>query len=476
MTQPSATAFVPLALALVPGCFLDPGYGAGVEQSVPDPSLIGGDGGATPRGAGGTDDGLPNDGASSSMEAPLGCIGCGGSGGSTGTGQPSGFPRLISLSSQVQSALPGDTVPAPPAFRLEDGDGKPMANTAVMITLDTDEGTFSLGGPQLTATTVTTDGSGEVHLSGWTLPKLSGSSTLEVDVPGMPAVGTLTFAAAGASEFEVRIEPVGTMSASQLAVFERARRRWEAVIVNALTPLPTSLADLAAGCGIPSGVSSTAIATTGVVIFAEITPIDGPGSILGSAGPCLIRSGSRSPVAGMMRFDSADVANLQSAGSFEAVILHEMGHVLGVGTLWGLEGFLQNPSLPSSPGADTHHDGPLTLAAFNAIGGQVFTSGTRVPVENSAIPGSGDGHWRESVARNELMTPYLDSASAPLSRLTVGSIDDFPYYQANQLAADAFTLAPNLSNPGGPTSTPKACNVLRPVAGFAPAGTQPAFP
>ena len=37
-----------------------------------------------------------------------------------------------------------------------------------------------------------------------------------------------------------------------------------------------------------------------------------------------------------MRFDTADVADLEVDGQLETVILHEMGHVLGIGTVWGL--------------------------------------------------------------------------------------------------------------------------------------------
>jgi len=35
-----------------------------------------------------------------------------------------------------------------------------------------------------------------------------------------------------------------------------------------------------------------------------------------------------------MSFDSADVANMIAGGSFLAVVLHEMGHVIGIGTQW----------------------------------------------------------------------------------------------------------------------------------------------
>ena len=34
---------------------------------------------------------------------------------------------------------------------------------------------------------------------------------------------------------------------------------------------------------------------------------------------------------GAMRFDIDDIANMEADGTFEGVILHEMGHVIGVG-------------------------------------------------------------------------------------------------------------------------------------------------
>jgi hypothetical protein len=35
-------------------------------------------------------------------------------------------------------------------------------------------------------------------------------------------------------------------------------------------------------------------------------------------------------------FDSADLADMVQSGIINGVILHEMGHVLGIGTLWKL--------------------------------------------------------------------------------------------------------------------------------------------
>jgi hypothetical protein len=52
-----------------------------------------------------------------------------------------------------------------------------------------------------------------------------------------------------------------------------------------------------------------------------------------------------------MRFDEADVQNMINIGAWTNVILHEIGHVLGIGTLWN------NNQLHSSNKADDNYEG-----------------------------------------------------------------------------------------------------------------------
>lgn len=69
-----------------------------------------------------------------------------------------------------------------------------------------------------------------------------------------------------------------------------------------------------------------------LIISAELKSIDGVGEILGSAGPSGVwQSCPGISYSGQMQFDSSDISNMESDGSFEGVILHEMGHVIGVG-------------------------------------------------------------------------------------------------------------------------------------------------
>jgi hypothetical protein len=176
-----------------------------------------------------------------------------------------------------------------------------------------------------------------------------------------------------------------------------------------------------------------------IVIFAIIDSIDGPGKILGQAGPCFVRNDTNLPIVGVMQFDSADVANLIAAGMFGLVVQHEMGHVLGYGTIWQADGLLATPSGCDTT-IDAHFIGSQALAAFDRIGGANYVTSAKVPVENHGGPGTCDAHWRESVFKNELMTGFLNIGSNPLSLETVGSMGDLGYL-VTYSAADPYVLS-----------------------------------
>ena len=185
-----------------------------------------------------------------------------------------------------------------------------------------------------------------------------------------------------------------------------------------------------------------------LAIYVLLEPIDGPGAILGSAGPCAIRGGGGLTAVGVMRFDVADLPGLESTGRLNAVILHEMGHVLGIGTLWNRTGLLLNPSLPSSSGVDTRYTGVNAVVGFDLIGGTTYTGGGKVPVENTqGGAGTRDSHWRESVLQNELMTGFINTGLNPLSILSVRLMQDLGY-TVNTLAADPFFLSLSLRAEG----------------------------
>jgi hypothetical protein len=215
---------------------------------------------------------------------------------------------------------------------------------------------------------------------------------------------TITGTAGVASQFQIVVNfPDATLTASQKAIFTIAAQRWSQVITGDLPDVNV------AGHGLVDDL----------VIDATAPAIDGVGQILGQAGPSSLRSGSLLPAAGSMEFDSADVASLEAAGQLDEVILHEMGHVLGIGSIWTAKGLLTGTG-----GADPRYTGAQATAAYQSVFNTAITS---IPVENTGAAGTRDSHWRETVFNNEIMTGFLNGPASPLSRVTAASLADLGY-------------------------------------------------
>ncbi|MDW3181692.1 leishmanolysin-related zinc metalloendopeptidase [Roseobacter sp.] len=195
--------------------------------------------------------------------------------------------------------------------------------------------------------------------------------------------------------------------------FARAADRWDVIIDTAFEPINFEGRQL-----------------DGLLIEVSIAPIDGPDGVLGQAGPTALRPGSELPVAGIMQFDTADVERLETNASFEDVVLHEMAHVLGFGTLWARAGLVQ-----ASGTNDPRFNGPEATREYRDLGG----SEAAVPIANTGGAGTREGHWRELVFGDELLTGFLSGAERPISRLSIASFQDLGY-DVDLAAADAYTL------------------------------------
>lgn len=212
--------------------------------------------------------------------------------------------------------------------------------------------------------------------------------------------------------FNITFKYLVPVSDRQKAVFEAAAARWERIIIKDVPSITGT---------IPSSFQGFPPLSTGtiddIIIEVVLAPIDGPGKILGQAGPRYLRTADRLPLSGVMYFDVDDLAYLDSLDLFEEVIVHEMGHVLGVGTLWNYF-----RTLRQGPASNPYFTGKMANTFWNDEGGLNF-----LPVENQGGPGTAGGHWRESLLRNELMTGYLNLGVNPLSRITAGSMKDMGY-------------------------------------------------
>ncbi len=347
--------------------------------------------------------------------------------------------EIEKVSGDAQTGPAGSTLPAPLVVQVNDSRGNPIPNATVIFTVTEGDGSTSsstaLTGPDGRASTTFTTGT----VSG--SPQIV-SATIQTTTLSVSFTAT---AAADPSAFNIGVRFLTPATPTQRQAFTDARIRWESAISGDLEDgfLDIPPADCAA--------SAPAVSQDidDVLILVSLVPIDGEGGILGGAGPCYVRDFGVPDVFGVgdltilgtMQFDTDDLETLEAEGFLSNVILHEMGHVLGFGTLWDAQSLLVDPAegaIPN-PSADPHFIGSQAIGAFDGVGGTAYIAGAKVPVENTGGPGTADGHWRESVFDRELMTGFIGAGASPLSRVTLASLAD-QGYSVDLTKADGFTL------------------------------------
>jgi hypothetical protein len=240
---------------------------------------------------------------------------------------------------------------------------------------------------------------------------------------------TFNYSVVQGGGFNIDIRFTSTVAGYVLMAFDQARLRWQQVITG---NLPSVALDVQANsCLIPHPAVNEII--DDILIFVQVVAIDGLGGVLGSAGPCWIRSASGLPIMGVMRLDEADLESMNNQGFLVDVILHEIGHVLGLGSLWHPDYF---DFVEGRGGADPRYTAPRAVSRFTLGGGHQFDW---VPVENAGGAGSRDSHWRETQLGNELMTSRIGGGVNPLSAVTIGALLDMGY-EVNFGAADPYSM------------------------------------
>lgn len=322
-----------------------------------------------------------------------------------------------------QSPVINTAATVDPSVRISDAFGNPVADVTVTFAVTS-------GGGSVAGATPITGTDGIAAIQSWTMGSSAGANTLTAAAAGLADV-TFDATAVLTPVYDVEIRFAGTPpSASQQAAFSSAAARWEQIVTG-------DVADISAVFGAGAcGVSHPAVneVIDDLLVFVEVVAIDGPGGVLGSAGPCFIRTANGLTIVGSIKLDVADVAQLEVSGGLEDVIVHEMGHVVGVGTLDGWYDVLVDRGLP-----DPHFPGAEAVSRYAAAGGVAVNA---VPVANTGGSGTRDAHWREAHMGRELMTGFLNSGiTNPLSAITIGAVQDIGYV-VDFSAADAYTVFP----------------------------------
>lgn len=207
-------------------------------------------------------------------------------------------------------------------------------------------------------------------------------------------------------------------------VFRAQAERIERTITAGLPPLNV------AGVSCGSGADEIPIREEvhGLLILVSIRSDLGTGT-LAQSGPCIIRSRSGLPVVAVLRFNSAYISDYHQNGQLETVVLHEMFHTLGFGTVWCEKKLLSGARESGGEcSALPIFTGRQAISAAKAQNGAP-AAWTSLPAEDLGGAGTVLSHWRESVFHSELMTGWVEPTPAanPLSAMTIASLADLGY-------------------------------------------------
>lgn len=261
--------------------------------------------------------------------------------------------------------------------------------------------------------------------------------TVEVESAGFTARETFTLPIIPErpSRYSITPFPVVDVPPSLRDNVAEAIRRWEDALTGDLPSgsLPagdSAFIDANDCAGFGSLVNGASL--DDLIVLVNIDSIDGAGKVLGQAGPCFVRTDS-TPFLGILTLDSEDLVGMTSEERITDLIQHEIGHVLGFGTLWRFFNLLEGAV--DSAGGDPRYTGEAAVAAYKAV---VDTAGT-IPVEGDFGKGTRNSHWDEETFGDELMTGFLGSRDAFLSEMTIASFEDIKY-RVDRSAADATPL------------------------------------
>lgn len=217
-------------------------------------------------------------------------------------------------------------------------------------------------------------------------------------------------------QYNIEIRFVGEWSDELKAVFEASADYLASLIAE----------------DIPDAVDRTGNTYDDLVITADLDAIDGVGGVLGQAGPTGIRSDTGLTAVGAMTFDEADAQAYYTAGQFDDIVLHEMMHVMGFGTLWDFNDLVT--TVVNDNGTKKPTDDTVT-SLYTGVAANSASPDDFLFVETDGGSGTAGGHWDEETYFDELMTGYIGYLSEEgiydstnyLSDWSVAALSDLGY-------------------------------------------------
>ena len=191
-----------------------------------------------------------------------------------------------------------------------------------------------------------------------------------IQPPPEPPVPTASLApTTDIGDWSMQLEIKGPNQDIARPYYEKGATRW-ARIITGDEPDITSTADLPAvpyfeenGCTYPAQIDDFYLCIWEGFIDGGPSAVN----IVGMGGPSMRRGGATgtTPYAGFLKVESADIAATINDGLFQAIVLHEMGHALGMGSFWNLDNRCPQDDFNYSPRANGEFQA-LSGCNFNA--------------------------------------------------------------------------------------------------------------
>lgn len=271
---------------------------------------------------------------------------------------------------------------------------------------------------------------------GWRLGMTPGPVSVTVTADGIAPV-TWTAEAdplpTGNYDIDIRIIDSYGLSAADSAEVLASATRWTRVLRTDLPPVTITAADSVV-CG--DTITGT---IDDLRINVIIQHIDGPGNVIGSVAPCVLRAGSLLPAVGLIWLDAADFVGI-TPGLLGDAMAHQIGHILGIGMLWVSKN-LVDPFPPD--GGGPAYVGPFARTAFHGLAapGEETFSRHGVPISGGYT--STGGPFSATLGHLINVGPEMMAVTVQpglvLSAISVAALRDLGY-AASDAAAEPFTF------------------------------------
>ena len=168
---------------------------------------------------------------------------------------------------------------------------------------------------------------------------------------------------AGNGKFTINLDFTGSPTAGQQKTFEEAAARWSQVII---------------------GDTSQYGGEDDLTITVNFAAVDGVGGVLANAGTTSTKAGAGSSGkyianTGTMNIDTADADAMEANETLYGVILHEMGHILGLSSTGWSSTANGKANLLTGASPNFRYTGTNALREYNTVFG---TSRSNIPRED----------------------------------------------------------------------------------------------